>query len=162
MRGKARHMASRDALLHFEGAQHRFREIEPNDTPPAPPPPDPACNPEFRARWAAAEGELTEAEAEFARYKEQHDAAKKRLAELEAQPADLFTLKEVKAALKEIEAAKGELEALTILLNNLIRHRGEVRAWVECVRSQLREKFGVGWEQSAAALSTLVAKGIEG
>jgi archaellum biogenesis ATPase FlaH len=25
---KARHMASRDALLHFEGAQHRFREME--------------------------------------------------------------------------------------------------------------------------------------
>jgi KaiC/GvpD/RAD55 family RecA-like ATPase len=29
---KARHMASRDALLHFEGAQHRFREIEPGES----------------------------------------------------------------------------------------------------------------------------------
>ncbi len=29
---KARHMASRDALLYFEGAEHRFRELEPSDS----------------------------------------------------------------------------------------------------------------------------------
>ena len=31
---KARHMASRDGLLHFEGAQHRFRELEPGEPVP--------------------------------------------------------------------------------------------------------------------------------
>src|SRR5262249_34078979 len=34
---KARHQALRDGLLYFEGAQHRFREIESGDLPPAGP-----------------------------------------------------------------------------------------------------------------------------